>query len=85
MDPNEEHVLDDLRRALIDQRRNNIRQNIDHLRFLMEEAQEQGDVAASQYMQSIQTYSQVLNRLHRAREQTTNRLIFTRGRNNQKT
>jgi DNA primase len=71
MDPNEEHVLEDLQRALIDQRRNNMRQNIDHLRFLMEEAQEQGDLEASQYVQSIQTYSQALNRLHRAREQFT--------------
>jgi DNA primase len=75
MDPNEEHVLEDLRRALIDQRRNNIRQNIDHLRFLMEEAQEQGDLSSSQYMQSIQTYSQVLFRLHRARDQYTNKPV----------
>ena len=82
MDPNEEHVLEDLRRAIIDQRRNNMRQNIDHLRFLMEEAQEQGDLSASQYMQSIQMYSQVLNRLHRAREQYTNRTITSRGWNN---
>jgi DNA primase len=86
MDPNEEHVFEDLQRALIDQRRNNIRQNIDHLRFLMEEAQEQGDLADSQYMQSIQMYSQVLNRLQRAREQSTmghrpNRSIASRGLN----
>ncbi len=79
LDPNEEHVLEDLRRALIDQRRNNIRQNIDHLRFLMEEAQEQGDLSASQYMQSIQTYSQVLYRLHRARDQFTNKSVPSRG------
>jgi DNA primase len=79
MDPNEEHVLDDLRRALIDQRRNNIRQNIDHLRFLMEEAQEQGDLSASQYMQSIQTYSQVLYRLHRARDVFSSKSISPRG------
>jgi DNA primase len=78
MDPNEEHVLEDLRRALIDQRRNNIRQNIDHLRFLMEEAQEQGDLSASQFMQSIQTYSQVLYRLHRARDLLTTKSISLR-------
>ena len=79
LDPNEERVLDDLLRALLDLRRKNIRQNIDHLRFLMEEAQQQGDLSASQYLQSIQTYSQVLYRLHRARDVFASKSISPRG------
>ncbi len=66
MDPNEEHVFTDLLRTLINQRRKNVRQNADHLRFLMEEAQEQGDPLASQYSQSMNTYTRVFFLLDRA-------------------
>jgi DNA primase len=78
MDPNEENVVMDLLRTLINQRRNNIRQNTDHLRFLMEEAQEQGDPLASQYSQSMNTYIRVFYLLDRASDQFTNKPVSSR-------
>jgi DNA primase len=80
MDPNEEHVVMDLLRALIDQRLKNIHQNTEHLRFLMEEAQEQGDPLASQYSQNMQTYTRVFDLLYRARSQFTNKAVSTPSR-----
>jgi DNA primase len=78
LDPNEENVVMDLLRTLINQRRNNIRQNTDHLRFLMEEAQEQGDPLASQYSQSMNTYIRVFYLLDRASDQFTNKPVSSR-------
>jgi DNA primase len=66
LDPNEERVLDDLVRALLVLRRRHLHQHIDHLRFLMEEAQERGDLQAREYQQTIRQYTQTRSRLDQA-------------------
>jgi DNA primase len=66
MDPNEDKVLEDLVRALLELRRHHLRQGIEHLRFLMEEAQQQGDGMATEYQQSMLQYTVTLNRLYQA-------------------
>jgi len=65
-EPSEERVLGDLLRALLDLRLRIVRQEIEHLRFLMETAQEQGDLKATQYQQSMVQHIQVLGRLNQA-------------------
>jgi DNA primase len=73
LDPNNERVLEDLLRALLDLRSRNLRENINYLRFLMEEAQEQGDLQASDYARRMVEFSLAKNRLDRARGLYTNR------------
>jgi DNA primase len=66
LDPNDERVLDDLIRALLVLRRRHLRQHMDHLRFLMEEAQESGDLQARDYQNTIRQYTQARSRLDKA-------------------
>ena len=73
LDPNDERVLEDLLRALVDLRLRQTHQNIDYLRILMFEAQEKGDMKASEYRQSMVQHTKDLQRLNRAREQYTSR------------
>jgi DNA primase len=73
LDPNNERVLDDLLRALLDLRGRNLRENINHLRFLMQEAQEQGDLRAGDFARQMVEYTQAKNLLDRARGHFTNR------------
>jgi DNA primase len=79
MDPNEEKVVMDLLRTLTNQRRINLRQNADHLRFLMEEAQEQGDILATQYRQTMDAYTRVIKLLERASDQFMTKSVSSRG------
>ena len=73
LDPNEDKVLEDLVRALLELRRRHLRQGIEHLRFLMEESQQQGDRMATEYQQSMLQYTVTLNRLYQAIGQYTER------------
>jgi hypothetical protein len=73
MDPNEDKVLEDLVRALLELRRRHLRQGIEHLRFLMEEAQQGGDRLTTEYQQSMLEYTVTLNRLYQAIGQYTER------------
>jgi len=66
LDPNDERVLDDLVRALLVLRSRHLHQHMDHLRFLMEEAQESGDLQAREYQHTIRQYAQARSRLDRA-------------------
>jgi DNA primase len=66
MDPNEDKVVEDLVRALLELRRRHLRQGIEHLRFLMEESQQQGDRMTTEYQQSMLQYTVTLNRLYQA-------------------
>ena len=75
MDPNDDKVLEDLVRAMLDLRRRYLRQGIEHLRFLMEEAQQQGDGMATEYQQSMLQYTVTLNRLYQAIGKYTERSL----------
>lgn len=67
LDPNEDRVLGDLLRTLLDLRHRHVHQNIEHLQFLMEDAQVQGDLMATQYQQSMVQHISLRHRLDRAR------------------
>ncbi len=77
VEPREGRVLGDLMRALLDLRLQIVRQEIDHLRFLMETAQEQGDLKATQYQQSMVQHIQILSRLNQAMGHYTSRMAST--------
>jgi hypothetical protein len=62
----DDRILEDLMRALLNLRLKRLRQEIDHVRFLMEEAQAAGDARASEYQQTMVQYSVTLSRLHLA-------------------
>jgi len=78
LDPNGDRVLEDLLRGLITIRQAAVRQNIDYLRYLMEEAQQQGDLKATQYQQTMVQHTVVLQRLNRAFGQFTSRITSNR-------
>jgi DNA primase len=77
VEPREGRVLGDLMRALLDLRLRIVRQEIDHLRFLMETAQEQGDLKATQYQQSMVQHIQIMSRLNQAMGHYTSRMAST--------
>ncbi len=66
LDPNDERVLNDILRTLLDLRDRRLRQDIDYMRYLMEEAQQQGDLLTAQYQQTMVQHTQTLRRLHLA-------------------
>jgi len=65
-------VLEDVLRALVQLRTQGINQQLDHLRFLQEAAQEQGDLRSKEYQKVQAQYAMLLGRLHRAQNQFTN-------------
>jgi DNA primase len=73
LDPNEAPVLKDMVRALIDLRRRDINQQIDHLRFQIEEAERQGDLELNQLQQTMLQDVQTLAILDHTREKYTTR------------
>jgi DNA primase len=77
LDPSEERVLADLVRTLLDLRRRNLHQHIDHLRFLMEEAQESGDMRAREYLQTMKHYIETRDRLDQALGRYTERAFVS--------
>ncbi len=79
IDPSDDRVLEDLLRALLDLRRRNLRQHIDHYRYLIEEAQQQGDLRASEYGQMMMQFTQTHDRLDRALGRYTGRQAATNG------
>jgi len=72
IDPFGKEVLEDLLRALLRLRTKGLNQQLDHLRYLQETAQEQGDIKAKEYQKSMAQYVTLLGRLHRAQNRYTN-------------
>jgi DNA primase len=75
MDPNEDRVMEDLMRCVLGMRRRNLHQNIDHVRFLMEEAQQQSDPAVAEFCQVMVQYTKAQNRLDHAYGRYTSRAV----------
>ena len=66
LDPNDERVLEDLMRGLLDLRGRNLHQEIEHYQYLIQEAQEAGELGATQYLQTMVQLVDVKRRLDRA-------------------
>jgi DNA primase len=71
----DDRILEDLLRALLMLRIKRVHQEIDHVRFLMEEAQTGGDAVASEYQQTMVQYTLTLSRLHQALSRYTTHVI----------
>jgi DNA primase len=78
LNPSEDRVLGDLLRALLDLRCRNLHQSIEYIRFLMEDAQDQGDLRATQYQQTMVQHTLLRGRLDRALGQYTSRAQISR-------
>ncbi len=75
LDPNDDRVLEDLLRVVIDLRRRELNQQIEQLRFLMEDEQNEGDLRASVYVETFRQYVLGRKMLDRALGQYTNRAV----------
>jgi hypothetical protein len=73
LDPNDERVLEDLMRGILDLRRRSVRQEIEYIRFLFEDAQDQGDLMGVQYMQTVKRHNDLLSNLDQAMGKYTSR------------
>jgi DNA primase len=75
LDPGDDRVLADVLRAILDLRQRAVRQSMEYLRFLMEDAQEQGDLKATQYRQTMVQHTLIMQRLNKAMGQYTSRVV----------
>ena len=78
LDPNDERVLGDLLRALLDMRKSSLAQSLEFLRFAMEDSQQQGDLGIDQFQQSLAQNMRLLQRLDQARGFYTGRALHSR-------
>jgi len=76
LDPNDDRVLEDLVRSFLLLRQRRLRQEIDHLRFLMEEAQAAGDSQAGEYQHTMVQYAIARSRLDQALAHYTSHTDF---------
>ncbi len=76
LEANPVRTLEDLLRAVLDLRRRQVNRNIAHLRFLMEDAQEKGELIVGDYQQSMMQHTTTLVRLDKALRQTHDRTIL---------
>ncbi len=72
IDPDLPAVLEDLLRVLISLRTTGLNQQVDHLRYLQESSQEEGDLKAKSYQQTMADCIIMLGRLHRAHNRYSN-------------
>jgi len=66
LNTNQERILEDLVRTVLDIRRRNLRQFNEQLRFLQEEAREQGNLKANEYLETMLKNIRTLNQLDKA-------------------
>lgn len=72
LEASQDRLIADLLRALLSLRQREIRQNIEHIRFMFEEAQQTKDTLANdQYFQTIVQYNETRKRLDLALEKFT--------------
>lgn len=65
-EPLEERLLEELQRRIILLRRLNVSKNLNQLRFLQEDAQQQGDLRAASYAESVLQHTRLLRSLDQA-------------------
>jgi len=73
--PDEEDILQDILRALVMLRERQISQQLDHLGFLIQSAQENGDLKAVEYQDTMLKYATLRGRLHVAKNRYTRQAL----------
>jgi DNA primase len=66
LDPVEERLLEELERNIIKLRRLGLNENLNQLRFLLEEAQQQGDLKATSYQEQVLQHTRLIHDLDNA-------------------
>ncbi len=66
LDPVEERVLEELQRGIIKLRRMGLSESLNQLRFMQEDAQQQGDLKATSYQQQVLQHTRLLRDLDQA-------------------
>jgi hypothetical protein len=66
LDPVEDRVFEDVLRAILNLRILYVRESLDYLRFIMVEAQQEGDTQIKEYKQGVSHYSTMLKHLYSA-------------------
>ncbi|MFZ5818617.1 MAG: DNA primase [Chloroflexota bacterium] len=66
LDPVEERVLEELQRSVIKLRRMGLSESLNQLRFMLEDAQQQGDLKATPYQQQVLQHTKLLRDLDQA-------------------
>jgi hypothetical protein len=75
LNPENDRVLEDLVRAVLVLRRRHLNEHMDHVRFLMQEVQEAGDVRATEYLKAMKQGIETRELLDRALGYYTNRAL----------
>jgi hypothetical protein len=65
-------------RSLLELRRRNLIQNSEYLRYLMEEAQQQGDFKVTQYRETMVQHTKMLNKIFKAIGKYTSHSVVVR-------
>jgi DNA primase len=73
--PENDRVLEDLVRVVLVLRRRHLNEHMDHVRFLMQEVQEAGDLRATEYLQAMKQGIETRELLDRALGYYTNRAL----------
>jgi DNA primase len=73
LDPLEERLLEELFRSVIKMRRLTVEENINQLRFIMEEAQQEGDLRVKNYQELALQHNRLRHNLDRALQQLSTR------------
>jgi DNA primase len=74
-DPNGEEILKDILRTLINLREEHLGNQMDQLRFMQETAQENGDLRALEYQDTILQCAIIQGRLHKAKNRYTSQSL----------
>jgi len=70
-------VLEDVLRILVISRLQVVNRQLNYLRYVQEDLQEQGDLKGGEYQSTIVQYAELLGRLHRAQNTYTTRSANT--------
>lgn len=77
MDPVEDRILEEVMRNVLTLRKMNVRERLEHYRFMIQEAPQQGDFQLAELSQAIAQHSMVLNHLDKALARYTSRTAGT--------
>jgi DNA primase len=66
LDPVDERLLEELQRSIIKLRRSGLNESLNQLRFMLEEAQQQGDLKATAYQEQVLQHTRLLRDLDHA-------------------
>jgi hypothetical protein len=75
LDPNDDRVLSYIVQTLLDVRDRRLHQSNEHLQYLIEDAQREGDLKATQYRQIQMEYANAKYLIHVAKGRYTSRVL----------